>query len=332
MSRAFVHLRVHSEFSLVDSIVRLPELVATVAQHGMPAVALTDQCNLFGAVKFYKAALAAGVKPIFGADLWVDAPALPAGRGLLTVLCRNDTGFLNLKRLITRSYEEGQRAGVPVLSPDWLTTDAVAGLTALSAAGAGELAFWLRESPDDRAPAYLDEMRERFAGEYHIELQRTGRNGEEAYIDAAVGLASREACALVATGDVRFLRPDDYEVHEARVCIQSSSTLSDPKRPRLYSNQQYLRTPAEMEVLFRDLPEALDNTVVIAQRCNVRLELGQSSLPEYEVPEGETAGSYLAEMARAGLAKKLQVRKPSAAEFEQYQQRLERELEVIGQM
>ena len=332
MSHEFVHLHVRSEFSLVDSVVRVPQLVAAAVDADMPAIAVTDHCNLFAVVKFYKAALAAGVKPIIGADVLVgsDDPKVPLDR--LVLLCRNDTGYLHLKQLITRAYVEGQRLGTPVIHSEWLTRDSVSGLIALSAARDGTLGRLLLEGQEALARDYLTSSIDLFDGDFFIEVQRTGREQEEVYIERAVKLASDVGCPLVATNDVRYLQPDEYEAHEARTCIQGGYTLDDQRRPRHYSEQQFLRSPKEMQLLFADLPEALDNTVAIAQRCNLILELGHSVLPDYEVPEGETAATYLATISREGLEEKLAGRELSDEQRATYFERLQIELDVITSM
>ncbi len=332
MTDGFVHLHLHSEYSLIDSVIRVPQLVDAAAAQYMPAVAITDHCNLFAVVKFYKAALAAGVKPIIGADVLVSGadPLAPLDR--LVLLCRNDEGYLNLKRLITRAYVEGQRNGEPVICDDWLTPASVRGLIALSAGREGTFGRLLLDGQDELARSCLQSALETFSGDYCVEVQRTGREGEDAYNRKAVQLASEAGAALVATNDVRYLLADDFEAHEARTCIRGGYQLDDQRRPRLYSNQQYLRSAAEMRALFADLPEAVDNTVAIAQRCNVTLELGNSRLPDYEVPEGETTASHLARIAREGLEEKLAGRDLSAAERERYDARLQRELDVITSM
>jgi len=332
MKAEFVHLHLHSEYSLADSVIRVPELVAAAADAGMPAVAVTDHCNLFAVVKFYKAALKAGVKPIVGADVLVAEADERAPQDRLVLLCRNDEGYTNLKQLITRSYIEGQRNGVPIIQSDWLNCESVSGLIALSAAREGALGRLLIEGQEDLARDFLAGYRELFSGDFFVELQRTGRADEDVYTERAVKLASAAGCALVATNDVRYRRAEEFEAHEARTCIHGGYTLDDRGRPRLYSDQQYLRSPAEMKLLFGDLPEALENSVVIAQRCNLTLHLGSPSLPDYEVPAGETAASHLAKMASSGLEEKLSGRELSADQRKLYMDRLQTELEVISEM
>lgn len=332
MEPRFVHLHLHSEYSLVDSIVRLPGLVAAVAEDDMPAVAITDKTNMFGWVKFYKAALAAGVKPIAGADVLIStADSANTGTPLI-FLSRNNQGYLNLKKLITQSYLQGQHNGIAMIDEAWLTKDSVAGLIALSGGSRGLLGQLLTQGKAAAAGQYLQRYSDLFAGNFYIQLARTGRAGEEAYIEAAVDLAHRAAVPVVATNDVCFLRSEDFPTHEAKTCIQGSNTLADSRRPKNYSEQQYLRSPDEMAELFDDLPEALQNTVEIAKRCNVELELGKSYLPDYEIPTKQTPDDYLKKLAFDGLKEKLAGKVIEKDQFDVYEARLDRELGVIREM
>jgi DNA polymerase-3 subunit alpha len=332
LNTEFVHLHVHSEYSLVDSIVRLPALVEGAASTGQAAIAVTDQGNMFGLVKFFKAALAAGVKPVVGADVMVSTPHTKAGYARLVLLCKDAAGYLNLKQLITRSYVEGQHNGIPVIAESWLEGPEVAGLIALSGGRESALAGLLGARRFDEAAAWLAHYRNIFSGDFYIELQRTGRPGDEDYVGRAVNLASSAACPVVATNDVRFLAPAEFEAHEAKTCIQGGYTLDDSSRPRNYSDQQYLRSTDEMSTLFADLPEALQNTVEIAKRCNVSLEFGKSFLPEYEIPGGATPDQQLKQLARDGLDAKLAGKGQTPEERLVYEQRLARELDVISEM
>ena len=328
----FIHLHLRSEYSLVDSIVRIPDLVVATAEHSMPAVAVTDRCNLFAWVKFYKAALKAGVKPIIGADMLIAAPNMPYGCVPLVLLSRTNQGYLNLKKLITRAYVNDQRGGVPTIESSWLDAASVDGLIALSGGVHGEFGQLLLQDLTKRASDYLLHYQELFSGDFFIEVARTGRTAEDRYIEMAVDVASKHAIPVVATNDVRFIAQNDFEVHEARTCIQGGYTLADKKRPRHYSDQQYLRSPAEMAELFADLPEALQNSVEIAKRCTVELELGNSYLPEYEIPNGQSPDDYLAQIAADGLGEKLVSRSIPKSAHAEYSQRLERELAVIKEM
>ncbi len=303
MAASFVHLRVHTEFSLIDSVVRVPELMAAVATAGMPAVALTDQSNLFAMVKFYRAALEQGVQPIIGVDLLVREPGEAQAPSRLTLLCQNLEGYRNLARLVSRAYLSGQDAsGAPLLDRAWLDRASSAGLIALSGGAEGDVGRALLRGREHGAQRALDAWLALFADRYYVELQRLGRPEEEQYVQRAVELAAHRGVPVVATNDVRFLAAAEFDAHEARVCIHDGTLLADPGRARRYTAGQYLRTPAEMHALFADLPEALANSVQIARRCSLSLKLGQARLPDYPVPEGSSPERFLREQASAGLA------------------------------
>ena len=336
MSRPFVHLHLHTEYSLVDGIVRIPALIEALVAAEMPACAVTEQSNLFSLVKFYRGAQNSGVKPIVGVDLWVCGDAGLEQPSRLVVLCQSEVGFRSLSRLITRSYSEGQVRGVPMVRHEWLDGN-VEGLIALSAGVAGDVGQMIIADRGADAQTRLQRWLALFPDRYYLELQRTGREGEELYIHACVDLATRSGVPVVATNDVRFIVPEDFEAHEARVCIHEGRTLTDPRRPRTYSAQQYLRTPQEMSELFDDLPEAIENSVEIARRCNVELELGKDFLPEFPLPEGVDLNEHLIDEARAGLVKRFEADIAASEEFSaeyrrSYDQRLERELGVITTM
>ncbi|MBS0367301.1 MAG: DNA polymerase III subunit alpha [Proteobacteria bacterium] len=328
MSPGFVHLRLHTEYSLSDSVVRIPELVAAVAAAGMPAVAVTDQSNLFAMVKFYRAALQAGVKPLIGIDLWVREPGERAAPSRLTLLCQSQRGYHNLSQLVSRAWLSGQERGTPRIEREWLTPQAVEGLIALSGAMEGDVGRHLVNGREADATRALDAWRALFPRRFYLELQRLGRPGEEAYIAAAVSLAGAAAVPVVATNDVRFLSSGEFESHEARVCIHDGALLADAARVRRYTRQQYLRSPQEMALLFADLPEALANTVEIARRCSLTLKLGEARLPQYPVPGTASTEEFLRAEAARGLA----ARFPAASLPQGYAARLERELTVICQM
>ncbi|HEX4881849.1 MAG TPA: DNA polymerase III subunit alpha [Porticoccaceae bacterium] len=329
----FIHLGVHSEYSLVDGLIRIDELVERAAALGMPAVALTDVCNFFALVRFYEAAQAQGVKPICGAEF-----AIATGEGAparLTLLVQNETGYRNLTRLISRAYLEGQVRGRPTLRREWIAA-AGEGLIALSGGRAGDIGQALLAGRADAEALLAGWMRD-FPGRFYLELQRTGRPGEDDYLHRAVALAAARDCPVVATNDVCFLTPDQFEAHEARVCINEGRTLNDPRRERRYSDQQYLRSPAEMVELFDDLPEALANSVAIAQRCNLELKLGAVRLPDYPVPAGISTAEFFREHAEEGLDRRLAVLfDPASPDYPEqrahYRERLAFELGVIEQM
>ena len=327
----FVHLRLHTEYSLVDGVVRIGPLMQRVAELEMPAVALTDQSNLFAMVKFYRAALKQGVKPIFGVDAWLKEKD---GLSRVVLLCQNRTGYLNLTELVSCSYREGQHAGRPCLEYDWLA-ERNAGLIVLSGGVHGVLGHALAGGNQVLAEKQLAFWQQHFPDRFYLELQRTGRENENAHVEQAVELALRQQIPVVATNDVRFLHPEDFEAHEARVCIHDGRTLNDPRRPRLYSEAQYLKSADEMAELFADIPEALENSVEIARRCNLTLELGKSVLPEFPVPEGMTVETFFTAEAEAGLEKRLAVifdDDERAEKRKPYDERLKTELDVILQM
>ncbi|MGD8378561.1 MAG: DNA polymerase III subunit alpha [Gammaproteobacteria bacterium] len=336
MMTDFVHLRLHTEYSLSDSVIRVPGLMKAAVDMGMPAVALTDQGNLFAMVKFYRAAQSHGLKPIIGADMLIDEPAEGEAPSRVVLLCQNLTGYRNLTELITRSYIEGQRTGTPTLDRAWLAERAD-GLIALSAGREGDVGRALLLGRSELAHERASWWARLFPDRYYLELIRTGREGEEDYLHLAVDLAADMRLPVVATNDVRFLQSDDFEAHEARVCIHEGRILDDPRRERRYSEEQYLRTPEEMAELFSDIPEALANSVEIARRCTVEMRLGENFLPRFPLPEGRTTEEHLRHEAREGLARRLeQLLDPAAADYEEqasrYRERLSTELEVIEGM
>jgi DNA polymerase III subunit alpha len=325
---SFVHLRLHTEYSLVDSVVRVPELIEAVAAANMPAVALTDENNLFALVKFYGAAVKQGVKPVVGVDLLVREEGERAAPTRIALLCESQDGYRNLTRLVSRAYTEGQERGRPLVERSWITRDATRGLVALSCATAGDVGRAIVHGREREAEQALGFWLERFGERYCIELQRLGRADEESYIAAAVSLAARRGVPVVATNDVRFVSQTDFEAHEARVCIHDGALLADPGRARRYTAQQYLRSPAEMTALFADVPEAVSNTVEIARRCSLPLKLGEARLPAYPVPLATTAEDFLRAEAARGLVGRL----GDSAEAGRYRERLAVELDVICKM
>ena len=329
MSAPFVHLHLHSEYSLADSTIRIAELVQRCVALGQPAVALTDIDNLFATVKFYKAAEAAGLKPIIGADIHLaDGNETPSR---MTLLCRDRSGYLTLSRLLSRAWMEGHQADGVVVRPQWLREDN-AGLFAL--AGRHSLAGRLAASNrHELAEAWLADWQGALGDRLHLELTRTGRDGEDAFNTFALHAAAQRGIAVVASNDARFLDPDGFEAHEARVCISTGRVLDDPKRPKEYSTEQYLKSSTQMAELFADIPDAISNAVALATRCNVELKLGEYALPAFPVPSEHTIESWLREQSREGLARRLE-KAPLAPgkSREVYDARLETELGVILQM
>ena len=331
MTPGFVHLRLHTEYSLIDSVVRVPEMVEAVAAAGMPAVAVTDQSNLFAMVKFYREALQRGVKPIIGVDLLVHESGERQPPSRITLLCQSQTGYGNVTRLVSRAYQEGQKRGIPTIDRSWLTSETLDGLIALSCAAEGDVGRCLMNAREPDAERALDYWLKLFPDRFYVELQRLGRPEDESYLAAAVALAGRRGVPVVATNDVRFLKSGDFEAHEARVCIQDGALLADSGRVRRYTQEQYLRTSQEMSELFADVPEAIANSVEIARRCTLVLKLGEARLPRYPVPAGTTTEEFLREEAARGLELRMEG-VSDAAYREGHTERLRTELDVICQM
>jgi DNA polymerase-3 subunit alpha len=311
MEPRFVHLHVHSEYSLVDGLADIKSLVRATARAGMGAVAVTDRSALFSMVRFYRTAVTEGVKPVVGVDVWLRNPADPAKPDQAVILVQSERGYHNLTRLVSRSYRENQHLGRALLEPEWLW-QAHDGLIVLSGGREGDVGRLLVSGHAAEAERVLDRWLAAFGDRYYLELVRTGREHEEAYLQAAVALAAAKGVPVVASNDVRFLRPEDFQAHDVRVCIHDGRTLDDPRRPRLYSEQQYLRSPEEMAELFADLPEALANSVEIAKRCNLELTLGKNFLPVFPVPAGMTVDEYFVAQSRQGLAARLEQQLPLA--------------------
>ncbi|QEW33491.1 DNA polymerase III subunit alpha [Erwinia billingiae] len=330
----FIHLRVHSDYSMVDGLAKTGPLVKKAASLGMPAIGITDYLNLCGLVKFYGGAHAQGVKPIIGADFKVSSDAMGDDLGQLTILAANNTGYQNLTLLISKAYQRGYGAAGPIIDRDWLI-ELGEGLILLSGGRRGDVGQMLLRGNHAQVAECLAFYHQYFPERYYLELIRTGRQDEETWVHAAVELAIANSIPVVATNEVCFLEAGDFDAHEIRVAIHDGFTLDDPKRPKNYSPQQYLRTEEEMCELFSDIPEALANSVEIAKRCNVTIRLGEYFLPQF--PTGEmTTEDFLVMKSREGLEERLEFLFPDAAvraeKRPEYDERLEIELNVINQM
>ena len=336
MTTQFVHLRLHSEFSLVDGLIRIKSLIGAVAERGMAAVAVTDQSNMCSLVRFYQSAQGTGIKPICGCDVWLENSDPTEPPTHLILLCMNEQGYRNLMELVAMSFQTNQHQGKALVKRQWVFEKSE-GLIALSGASQGEIGQKLLAAHPYEAENLLKEWQAAFGDRFYLELQRTGRPGDESYLHAAVELASRCQCAVVATNDVMFMDRDDFDAHEARFCIGESRVLDDPRRPRPYSEEQYFKTPEEMIELFSDIPEAIANTVEIAKRCSVHVPLGTYHLPEYPIPEGKTMDEFFREFSAQGLEERLEIiLDKNDPEFEAkrqvYYDRLNFELDIILQM
>ena len=336
---AFIHLRTHTEYSVVDGILRVDDMVGAAQADGQGALAITDLSNLFGAVKFYSAARGAGVKPILGADLWLEPEGGEKAASRLVVLVQNKQGYLNLCELISRSWLVNVQRAQAWVKWAWLA-ELNNGLIALSGAELGAVGQALGAGDVVRAELLAMRLAELFPRRFYIELQRAGLPGNEVHVRAAVPLAARLGLPVVATHPVQFATPDDFEAHEARVCVAEGETLTNPKRVKRFSREQYFKTAAQMEALFADLPSAVRNTVEIARRCSLQLVLGKPQLPDFATPlvHGEQLAmpEYFRLASHEGLEARLLHLYPDAAkrdaERPRYVERLDFEIATILKM
>ncbi|MEX2198429.1 MAG: DNA polymerase III subunit alpha, partial [Burkholderiales bacterium] len=332
----FVHLRLHSEFSVTDGIVRIDAAVRHAAHDGMPALALTDSANVFGMVKFYREARAAGVKPVIGVDCWVqnETDADKPARALL--LCATQAGYLRLCDLVSRAWLGNQHRARAEIARAWLREARNDGLIALSGAAAGDVGLALAADNAAAAERLARDWSELFPGRYYLELQRAGFSNGETLVARTVEFAGRLGLPVVATHPVQFLAPEDFKAHEARVCIAQGYVLGDRRRPRLFTPEQYFKTQDEMAQLFADVPQALENSLEIARRCNLAIELGRSRLPAFPTPPGVTLDQFLRLQAERGLTGRLARLFPDDAEraraAPRYGERLDFEIRTIIQM
>ncbi|MFM5807244.1 DNA polymerase III subunit alpha [Aeromonas veronii] len=330
----FIHLRVHSDFSMVDGLQKINPIVGAAAANNMPALALTDQMNMCGLVRFYGSAHGKGIKPIVGADFWVQSDELGDEQFRLTLLAMDNDGYQNITLLISRGYQRGHVQGRPVIDKSWLAEHAK-GVIVLSGGREGDVGKFLLKGNRQMTEQCLAFYQTHFPDAYYLELLRTGRPDEEVYLHMAVAIATEFELPVVATNEVVFLSADDFDAHEIRVAIHDGYTLMDKRRPRRYSPQQYLRSQEEMAELFADIPEALENTVEIAKRCNVTVRLGEYFLPNF--PTGDmTTEDFLVAKSKEGLEARLEFLFPDpavrAAKRGEYDERLDIELKVINQM
>ncbi|MCX0423083.1 DNA polymerase III subunit alpha [Aeromonas veronii] len=330
----FIHLRVHSDFSMVDGLQKINPIVGAAAANNMPALALTDQMNMCGLVRFYGAAHGKGIKPIVGADFWVQSDELGDEQFRLTLLAMDNDGYQNITLLISRGYQRGHVQGRPVIDKSWLAEHAK-GVIVLSGGREGDVGKFLLKGNRQMTEQCVAFYQTHFPDAYYLELLRTGRPDEEVYLHMAVAIATEFELPVVATNEVVFLNADDFDAHEIRVAIHDGYTLMDKRRPRRYSPQQYLRSQEEMAELFADIPEALENTVEIAKRCNVTVRLGEYFLPNF--PTGDmTTEDFLVAKSKEGLEERLEFLFPDPAvraeRRPEYDERLDVELKVINQM
>lgn len=335
---SFVHLRIHSEFTVSDSIVRFGPLMQRAREDGQVAVAMTDLSNIFGWIKFYKTARKNGIKPICGADCWISNEADRDRPFRALLLAQNRQGYLRLCELLSRAWLENEWRGRAELMPSWFDEDGAdnSGLIMLSGARDGEVGQALLAGNRDLAAVQAGRWQSRFNGAFYIEVQRAGFDDDERHLRDAVLLANDLGLSVVATHPVQFLAADDFRSHEARVCIADGEILANPRRAKKFTDQQYLLTQAEMAKRFADLPQALANSVLIAQRCSLEMTLGQPKLPDFPTPEGVSLDDYMRQLAHKGLAERMKTLFPDDSErqarFDEYTQRLDYECDTIVQM
>lgn len=335
MSNQFVHLRFHSEYSITDGIVRLDPILETAAERGQVALGITDNMNVFGGLRFYTHAIADGIKPIVGCDLWI-TNSIAGKRNepyRLTVYCQNHTGYLSLCLLLSKAWMENQYLGRGELKLEWLTPENCKGLICLSGGPLGIIERLLMGKTPEEADAVTEQLKKAFPGRLYLEVQRAGRKGDDALVAKMAGHSVAQKLPLVATHPVQFLKKEDFTAHEVRVCIAQGYVLADPKRPREYTPQQYFKTEEEMRELFSDIPQALENTVVIAQRCNLDGVLQNPQLPVFPTPDGMSLDDYMVKLSKEGLEKRLAFLYPDEkirdAKRPEYMERLDYELKTI---
>ncbi len=335
-SPAFVHLRLHSEYSITDGMLRIDDAVEAAKKDGMPALGLTDLSNFSGLVKFYKAARGKGIKPVAGLDVYITNESDRDRPHRMLLLCQSADGYLRLCRLLSRAYLANQYHGRPELRREWFVEEGTDGLIALSGAHLGDVGCALLSGNAAQASQLARSWAGLFGNRFYIEVQRAGFADEEQYIHTVLPLAAEFDLPVVATHPVQFPGPDDFMAHEARVCIAEGYVINDKRRERAFREAQYFKTQAEMGALFADMPEALQNSVEIAKRCNLELVLGKPRLPDFPTPNGESLDDYLLSESERGLEQRMELLYPDEAErsarFPQYMERLLFEIQTIVKM
>jgi DNA polymerase III subunit alpha len=328
---SFVHLHLHTEFSLIDGMIKINELAEKVANMNMPAIAVTEQCQTFSAVKFYRAMQNQGIKPIIGSEVRVVKDNINEDFSLL-LLSQHFEGYQNLSRLISKSYIQGQHRGSPFVKYDWLKENNE-GLIAIDCADNGSFSNLIFQKDESKLEKEFENWSSLFPDRYYLEIQRIGTKNQNNHIGKAIEYSGKFNVPVVASNNARFLNADDFEAHEARVCIYQGYTLNDARRPKYYTKQQYIRSSEEMQELFSDIPESLDNTLKIAQRCNIEFCLGENFLPHFPVNDNETQDQRLIDDANAGLLKIIEDDKRiTELKSKEYFSRLDIEIDVVTKM
>ncbi|HEU5294615.1 MAG TPA: DNA polymerase III subunit alpha [Burkholderiaceae bacterium] len=334
---AFVHLRTHTEYSVVDGTLRVVDAVRAARQDAQVALAITDLGNLFGAVKFYRACRTEGIKPIIGVDLWLEPLEGSGDRqaSRLLLLVSSAAGYHNLCNLLSRAWTGNVQRAQAWVRWEWLA-ECADGLIALSGADTGAVGAALLAGDRERAAALAQRLAALYPGRFYLELQRAGLPGHDAHVRAAVALAAELRLPVVATHPVQFATPEEFDAHEARVCIADGETLANPRRIKRFSREQYFKTQAQMRELFADVPSAIANSVAIAQRCNLQLTLGVAKLPDFPSPDGSSLDQYFHRASHDGLERRLQALYPQPAARDgqrpRYVERLDYEIATIRKM
>ncbi|MFT7108863.1 MAG: DNA polymerase-3 subunit alpha [Psychrobacter glaciei] len=336
MPNQFVHLKIHTEFSLIDGIVRIKDLVKAAGDDQQIALCITDQSNMFALIKFYNACLDAGIKPILAADLYIEREDKPDKPYRMTFYAKDLKGYRNLTELVSSGFTENQHHDKAQILKQWFKEKGE-GLIGLSGFNNGDIGTALLSGKEDEAEQYLDFWLSVLPNRFYLELQRTDRKVDERLVQKTLLLADKKQVPVVATNDVRFIKEDDFYAHEARVCIGEGSTLDDPRRERRYSEQQYFKTQQQMIDLFKDIPSAISNTLEIAQRCSVEVVLGKYFLPEFPIPDGLTENDFFRKISYEGLEERLEfILDKNQHDYDvrrkEYVDRLEFELDIIIQM
>lgn len=331
MSARFVHLNVHTEYAIIDGIIRPSELIARTKAAQLPAVAITDHINLFGSIKFYREALAAGIKPLIGCEINVvndlDSPHLSR----IILLCLNSTGYLNLKKLVSECYLHGQHNHAAAATQAQVFAHQE-GLIAIHLCQHGPASSLLQQNQLEEAKQVLSPWQETFSSRFYLDIELIQANNEIQLVQNTLALAEQMQCPVVATNSVCFLNQDDYHAHEARLCIQHGYVLDDPKRPRTHTTEQYYKSAEQMEALFKTVPQALANTIEIAKRCNLTIPLGTPCLPQFQAPDNQDVESYFQMLSTQGLERRINQTKVASELIPSYQERLEFEINIINKM
>ena len=336
----FIHLRCHSEYSITDGIVKIKDYVEKASEDGMHAIALTDLSNIFGAVKFYKAATSSKIKPIIGCDIWLENESNRDQPYRLLLLCQSQKGYLNLSKLLSKAYLENQYRNRAEVKTAWLLDEFNEDIIVLSGAVRGEVGQYILQDKLDQAEESLLKWKASFGDRFYIEVQRHEKDKreieQERYIQQALNFAVNHDVPVVATHPIQYMGEEDFMAHEAKTCIADGYVLADKRRPKLFSSQQYFKNTNEMHALFNDIPSALKNSVEIAKRCNFKFQLGEIYLPDFPVPDSIKIEDFLLSEALSGLKKRLESLYVNKVEYDEqfprYNERLIFEANVINQM